>query len=60
MDNRQFIKDYKEAFGEIATLPIAFWHSDTPVTVPEPVNGVSSRRLRRSGMDNLLALIAQP
>lgn len=39
MDNRQFIKDYKEAFGEIATLPIAFWHSDTPVAVPEPVNG---------------------
>ena len=39
MNNRQFIKDYKEAFGEKATLPIAFWHSDTPVAVPEPVNG---------------------
>ena len=39
MDNRQFIEDYKEAFGEKATLPIAFWHSDTPVAVPEPVNG---------------------
>ena len=39
MDNRQFIEDYKEAFGEKATLPIAFWHSDTPVAVPEQVNG---------------------
>ena len=39
MDNRQFIEDFKEAFGEKATLPIAFWHSDTPVAVPEPVNG---------------------
>ena len=39
MDNRQFVEDYKEAFGEKATLPIAFWHSDTPVAVPEPVNG---------------------
>ena len=39
MDNRQFMEDYKEAFGEKATLPIAFWHSDTPVAVPEPVNG---------------------
>ena len=39
MDNRQFIKDYKEAFGEIATLPIAFWYSDTPVAVSESVNG---------------------
>lgn len=27
MDNRQFIEDYKEAFGEKAALPIAFWHS---------------------------------
>ena len=24
MDNRQFVEDYKEAFGEKATLPIAF------------------------------------
>ena len=39
MDNRQFVEDYKEVFGEKATLPIAFWHSDTPVAVPEPVNG---------------------
>ena len=39
MDNRQFIKDYKQAFGEKALLPIAFWHSDTPVAAPEPVNG---------------------
>ena len=39
MDNRQFIEDFKEAFGEKATLPIAFWHSDTPVAVPESVNG---------------------
>ena len=39
MDNRQFIEDYKEAFSEKAALPIAFWHSDTPVASPEPVNG---------------------
>ena len=39
MDYRQFVEDYKEAFSEKATLPIAFWHSDTPVAVPEPVNG---------------------
>ena len=34
MDIRQFIEDYKEAFGEKAALPIAFWHSDTPVAEP--------------------------
>lgn len=27
------------AFGEEAALPIAFWHSDSPVTEPEPMNG---------------------
>ena len=39
MDIRRFIEDYKEAFGEKSTLPIAFWHSDTSVAEPEPVNG---------------------
>ena len=60
MDNRQFVEDYKEAFGEKATLPIAFWHSDTPVAVPESVNGCFFPAFERSGRDNLLALIAQP
>ena len=39
MDNKRFAEDYREAFGEKATMPIAFWHSDTPVTEPEPING---------------------
>ena len=39
MDIRQFIEDYKEAFGEKAALPIAFWHSDTPVAEPQPAIG---------------------
>lgn len=39
MDNKKFIEDYKQAFGEKAVLPIAFWHSDTPVAKSQPVNG---------------------
>lgn len=39
MDYQQLINDYKEAFGESATMPIAFWHSDTPIAEPEAVNG---------------------
>ena len=39
MDIRQFIEDYKEAFGEKAALPIAFWHSDTSVAEPQPAIG---------------------
>ena len=36
---KQFIKDYKEAFGHMAALPIAFWHSDTPIAEPEKIGG---------------------
>ena len=32
MDVQNFIKTYREAFGEAAPLPIAFGYSDTPVT----------------------------
>lgn len=39
MDNKKFIEDYKQAFGEKAVLPIAFWHSDTPVAESQRVNG---------------------
>ena len=39
MNIKQLIEDYKNAFGETVTLPIAFWHSDTPVSEPETVNG---------------------
>lgn len=39
MDIKQFITDYREAFGNSAVLPIAFWHSDKPIAEPEPVNG---------------------
>lgn len=39
INHKQFVKDYQEAFGNAATLPIAFWHSNIPVTEPEKVNG---------------------
>ena len=34
-----FIRDYREAFGEKAPLPILFYYSDTPVASPENTNG---------------------
>lgn len=39
MNCKQFLQDYLEAFGNAASLPIAFWHSDIPVNEPEKVNG---------------------
>ena len=39
MEIKQFIKNYKEAFGEAAELPILFGYSDTAVNKIEKVNG---------------------
>lgn len=36
---KRFIKDYKDAFGHMAALPIAFWHSDTPIAESEKIGG---------------------
>ena len=38
-NKQQLVKDYKEAFGHNAALPIAFWHSDTPIADPEKTGG---------------------
>ncbi|MEE3497044.1 MAG: hypothetical protein VZR06_17980, partial [Butyrivibrio sp.] len=38
-NKQQLVKDYKEAFGHNAALPIAFWHSDTPIAEPEKTGG---------------------
>ena len=38
MNKKQFIEDYKEAFGEGAALPIAFWHSEKPIAALEAMN----------------------
>lgn len=34
-----FIKNYKEAFGEKAELPIVFWYSYVPSQITEKING---------------------
>ncbi len=39
MEVKTFIVNYREAFGESAELPIAFWYSETPVSAPQKVNG---------------------
>lgn len=39
MDTMTFIKDYREAFGEAAPLPLVFGYSDTPLGMTEKING---------------------
>jgi hypothetical protein len=39
MTVKEFISAFREAFGEKAGLPVAFWYSDEPFAEPERVNG---------------------
>ena len=39
INKRQLVKDIEEAFGRNAALPIAFWHSNTPIAEPEKTGG---------------------
>lgn len=45
METNTFIENYREAFGEKAKLPFAFWYSDSPATTPERVNGCMFKAL---------------
>lgn len=39
MNVAEFLTNYREAFGENAELPIAFWYSDTPLNLSPLING---------------------
>ncbi|MDV0447827.1 hypothetical protein MsAg5_17440 [Methanosarcinaceae archaeon Ag5] len=41
-----FIQNYKEAFGESAELPVAFWYSNTPVAQTEKITGCFFKEMR--------------
>lgn len=39
MEVNIFINNYREAFGEVAELPIVFWFSDMPIANTDKING---------------------
>lgn len=39
MDINKFIGNYKVAFSKNASLPVAFWYSETPLAEPKRING---------------------
>ncbi len=39
MDIKQFIANFREAFGDAAGLPIAFWYSDEPIATTPKIEG---------------------
>lgn len=52
MDILTFIRNYEEAFGKSAELPIVFWYSDTLEGISEKTNGCffKSMKIVREGM----------
>lgn len=47
MEIKTFIKNYKEAFGESAELPIVFWYSDTLENQTEKINGCFFKSMKK-------------
>lgn len=46
MERAEFIANYREAFGEAAELPVAFWYSDEPIAATPRIEGCFFRELR--------------
>jgi len=47
MNLKTFIETYREAFGEKAKLPLAFWYSESPAGTAERINGCMFKMLPR-------------
>lgn len=56
MNIETFIKDYKEAFGSFAELPLAFWYSDQPEGETDKVNGCLFKCMKRVREGNIVSL----
>lgn len=39
MEVKQFIENYREAFGQKPELPVAYWYSEKPVAIVPKING---------------------
>lgn len=59
MDIQTFIRDYKEAFGESAELPIVFWYSDTLVAGTDKINGCFFKGMKAVREGNVISLNAE-
>lgn len=59
MNVKVFITNYREAFGEKAELPIAFWYSDTLLADTEKINGCFFKGLKTVRAGNPISLNAE-
>lgn len=58
MDVNVFIHNYREAFGEVAELPIVFWYSASPVADTGKINGCFFKVLKTAREGNPISLHA--
>lgn len=58
MEIRTFIENYREAFGEKAELPIAFWYSDMPIEQTEKIGGCFFKGLKEVRDGKIISLDA--
>lgn len=59
MEVKVFIDNYREAFGEKAELPIAFWYSDIPLANTEKINGCFFKGMKTVREGNPISLNAE-
>lgn len=58
MKPEEFIVNFREAFGDIAELPIVFWYSDVPVKQHEKIAGCFFKEMEQVRGGNTLSLSA--
>lgn len=59
MEIKTFIKNYKEAFGESAELPIVFWYSDALENQTEKINGCFFKSMKKVREGTTVSLNAE-
>lgn len=58
MEIKIFIENYKEAFGDMAELPLVFWYSDKPVDLTGKINGCFFKGMKEARAGNTISLNA--
>lgn len=59
MEIRKFIQDYREAFGEAAEMPIAFWYSDEETGHTDKIGGCFFKGMQSVREGNVISLNAE-
>lgn len=59
MDVNAFIRNYREAFSEIAELPLVFWYSEISVADTAKINGCFFKGLKTVREGNTISLNAE-